>query len=171
MVLRPIGAACVLALGVKIAACGSGIPQPPAAAQPASALVEVDYPPPPARVEMVPKRPSNDAVWVNGEWLWQGRRWAWRPGMWVVSPKNAAYARRVVVRRGDGKLFYAPGSWRDAEGHEIPAPPEKIAHPSSGAITNTEGETEPTGVDVPPDAGSDVDARALQDDYDATPSR
>ncbi len=166
MGLRPIAAALGVALGVKIAACGSGIPQPPATAQPANALVEVDYPPPPARVEMVPKQPSSDAVWINGEWLWQGRRWSWRAGMWVISPKNAGYARRVLVRRGDGKLFFAPGAWRDAEGREAPAPPEKIARASSGAVTNPEGETEPTGADVHPDAGADA-----QDDFDANPSR
>jgi hypothetical protein len=161
--------AVVVALGVKLAACGSRIAQPPTAAQPSSALVEVDYPPPPARVEMVPQKPSDDAVWVNGEWLWTGRRWSWRPGMWVVSPRNAAYARRVLVRRGDGKLYFAAGTWRNAEGREVPAPPEKIARPTSGAVTNPEGETEPTGVDVRPDGGAD--AQAPMDDFDAAPSR
>jgi hypothetical protein len=169
MVLRPIATAIAVAVGLKLAACGSSIPQPPAAAQSAGALVEVDYPPPPARVEMVPKRPSDDAVWVNGEWLWQGRRWSWRAGMWVVSPKNAAYARRVLVRRGDGKLFFAPGTWRDADGGEVPAPPERVARPATGAVTNSEGETEPTGADVHPDAGAD--AQAPVDDFDAAPSR
>jgi hypothetical protein len=169
MGLRPIASILVVALGVKLAACGSRIPQPPTTAQPSSALVEVDYPPPPARVEMVPKQPSDDAVWVNGEWLWSGRRWSWRAGMWAVSPKNAAYARRILVRRGDGKLFYAPGTWRDAEGREVPAPPEKLARASSGAVTNPEGETEPTGADVHPDAGADV--KPPVDDFDATPAR
>src|SRR5215471_11175795 len=141
MVLRPIAAALGVASGLGIAACGSGIPRPPGAPQPTNALVEVDYPPPPARVEMLPKQPSGDAVWINGEWLWLGRRWSWRPGMWVVSPRNAAYARRVLVRRGDGKLLFAPGSWRDSEGREVAAP---------DACT---------------------DGQAPPDDFDATPSR
>jgi hypothetical protein len=153
-------------LGTGVAACGHGIPQPPVTSQPTSALVEVDFPPPPARVEFVPERPSDDAIWVNGEWLWQGRRWSWRAGMWVVSPKNAAYARRVLVRRADGKLFFAPGVWRDVEGREVPAPPEKLARASSGAVVNPEGETEPTGPDVHPDAGADA-----QVEPDATPMR
>jgi hypothetical protein len=171
MVLRPTLKAIGVALTVKFAACGTGIPQPPVTSQPTSELVEVDYPPPPARVEMVPKQPSDDAVWVMGEWLWQGRRWSWRAGMWVVSPKNAVYARRVLVRRGDGKLFYAPGSWRDTHGAAMAAPPEKIARPSSGAVVNPEGETEPTGANILPDAGADADAHAIEDDFDATPAR
>jgi hypothetical protein len=154
MVLRPIALALGAAVSLRIAACGSEIPQPAAAAQPTDALVEVDYPPPPARVEMVPTRPSSDAVWINGEWLWQGRRWSWRAGMWVVAPRDAAYARRVLVRRVDGRLFFAPGTWRDAQGREVPAPPEQVARSVSGAITNPEGETEPTGPDIHPDGGS-----------------
>jgi len=156
MVLRRIAAVLGIAFASRLVACSSRIPQPPATAQPQSALVEVDYPPPPARVEYVPAQPSNDAVWVNGEWLWSGRRWSWRPGMWIVVPKGAAYARRVLVRREDGRLFYAPGTWRDKQGNEMPAPPEKVARPASGAIVNPEGETEPTGADIYPDAGDVV---------------
>src|SRR5689334_10483175 len=94
-------------------ACGSQFPHPPYTKQPTSALVEVAYPPSSARVEVVSARPSESAVWVNGEWAWTGRRWAWKPGSWVVSPSSGAYARMVVVRREDGKLFAAPGTWRN----------------------------------------------------------
>ena len=75
--------------------------------------------------------------------------------MWVAELPNARYARRVLVRRNDGKLFFAPGTWRDAEGREVPAPPEKIARSTSGAVVNPEGEVEPTAPDVHHDAGTD----------------
>jgi hypothetical protein len=74
--------------------------------------------------------------------------------MWVVAPERAAYAPRVLVRRGDGKLFFAPGTWRDKDGQEVPAPPESVARSRSGAVINPEGETEPTGSDIHPDAGA-----------------
>ena len=73
--------------------------------------------------------------------------------MWVVPPAKAAYARRVLVRREDGKLFFAAGTWRDASGAEVSAPAQKVSRPRSGAVVNPEGETEPTGADVQPDAG------------------
>ncbi len=154
MVLRPIAALLMLGFAFRLSGCGSHLPTPRAAAQPTDALVEVAYPPPPARVEFVPEQPSDDAVWVGGEWLWSGRRWSWRPGMWVVPPEGGGYARRVLVRRNDGKLFFAGGTWRDAQGRELPAPPEKVARSRSGAVVNPEGETEPTGADVHPDGGA-----------------
>jgi hypothetical protein len=171
MVLRRIAILSGIAVAAaRLMACSSQIPQPPAAAQPQSALVEVAYPPPPARVEFVPSRPSDDSVWVNGEWLWAGRRWSWRPGMWVVAPPNAAYARRVLVRRSDGRLFCAPGTWRDKQGQEVTAPAEKIGRPASGAIVNPEGETEPTGADIHPDAGDAVSPHEIVAEAGIAPS-
>jgi hypothetical protein len=74
--------------------------------------------------------------------------------MWVVPIRDAGYARRVLVRRSDGKLFFAAGTWRDAQGRELPSPVAKMARSASGAVVNPEGETEPTGVDVHEDAGA-----------------
>jgi hypothetical protein len=136
-------------------ACSSQLPEPRSTTQPESAFSEVDYPPPPARVEFVPAKSSASAVWVNGEWLWSGRRWSWRPGAWVVPPEGASYARRALVRRDGGKLLFAPGAWRDKQGEEVAAPPEKSAGARSGAVINAEGETEPVGPDVHADAGAD----------------
>jgi hypothetical protein len=152
MTLRPIF------LLLLVAACSSRLPRPNYTEQPTSALVEVDYPPPPARVAFVPVQPRSDAVWVNGEWQWQGRRWAWKPGGWFVPPPGAAYARSVVVRRSDGKIFFAAGAWRRPGGEEVMPPPEpqQVAPSTAGAVVNPEGETEPTAADIHPDAGRDA---------------
>jgi hypothetical protein len=142
-------------LALALVACSSPVPGPRYTQQPTSALVEVDYPPPPARVEFVPERPQRDAVWVRGEWLWDGRRWLWKPGAWIVPPEGAAYAKWVLVRRADGRLFFAPGRWRNAAGQEVLAPePVGMARSGSSAVVNPEGEIEPTGPDVRPDEGS-----------------
>jgi hypothetical protein len=149
----------LIGLAFAFAACGSRLPRPSYTEQPSSALVEVDYPPPPARVEFVPARPKPNAVWLNGEWIWAGRRWAWRPGGWVVPPPEAAFARMVVVRRSDGRLFAAAGTWRNARGAEVPAPEfEKISPSSSSAVVNSEGEVEPTAADIHADAGRDAES-------------
>jgi hypothetical protein len=147
-------------VGFALTACSGRVPHPPYASQPASALVEVDYPAPPARVEFVTDQPARNTVWLNGEWSWTGRRWAWKPGGWVVVPAGAAYARLTFVRRGDGKLFSAPGTWRNAEGEEVHAPEFKTMTPSkSSAVVDPEGDPAPTAEDIGPDGGADARTR------------
>jgi hypothetical protein len=96
-------------------------------------------------------------VWLNGEWSWTGRRWGWKPGGWVVAPEGAAYAKLVIVRRNDGKLFAAPGTWRNTKGEEVSAPDPITASPSkSSAIVDPEGDPAPTAADLPSDGGVDA---------------
>src|SRR5579859_2089199 len=106
------------------AACASGaVPTPRYTAQTASDLVVIDYPPPPARVEAVPPRPAEGAVWIDGEWRARDHKWAWLAGRWVMPPEGARFSPWTVVRGPDGTLYFARGVWRDAEGRPIPAPP------------------------------------------------
>jgi len=136
-----VSAAAALALG-----CSAIVRHPPYVAQPSSALVEVQLPPPPARVELVPARPSPDAVWVDGEWTWRRGRWAWLPGRWVEPPAGAAFSPWVFERAPDGRMWYAPGVWRDAHGAPVDPPPVLAgASVESGAVVNAEGVTETTG--------------------------
>jgi hypothetical protein len=107
---------------VALAACSARLPHPIYSQQPTSALVEVAFAPPPARPELIPARPRDDAVWIDGEWAWRGRRWAWRAGRWVEPPAGATFSPWTTVRRDDGVLFFAPGTWRDAKGDAIDAP-------------------------------------------------
>ena len=105
-------------------ACGGSIPHPRYVGQPTSALVEVPYPPPAARPEGIPPRPSESAVWIDGEWRWRRSRWSWKSGRWVAPPPGAAFSPWTSVRRTDGVVFFAPGVWRDARGQALddPAP-------------------------------------------------
>jgi hypothetical protein len=142
-------------LGGLLAACSGKIPHPPYTAQPTEALVEVDYPPPPARVEFLTERPASEAVWLNGEWSWTGRRWGWKPGGWVVVPPGAAYAKLTLVRRQDGKLFSAPGTWRNEKGEEITPPEFLSSSPSkSSGVVDPEGGPAPTAGELQADAGA-----------------
>lgn len=122
--VRAIIAAPLLA-GLLGAACGARLPTPPTGAHPASSTnyVEVPYPPPPARVEVVPPAPQErGAVWVDGEWAWQGKRWSWLPGGWVVPPLGAYFAPWLVYRLDNGRLLFAPGAWHAANGERLPNP-------------------------------------------------
>jgi hypothetical protein len=134
-----------------IFACGTKqLPSPAYVRQPTSALREVPYPPPPAQVEDVPRAPSGDAVWIDGEWTWQGRRWAWKAGRWVVPPRDAAFSPWTTVRDLRGTLYFAEGTWRDPSGRAI-ADPKALAlgRPSTGTVVNAEGEEVPTGPSTP----------------------
>jgi len=120
---------CVVVVG--LAACRRSLPHPPYAQHPSSALQPVTSPPPPARPETIPEQPSDDAVWLDGEWIPSGRRWSYRPGRWVVPPAGAVYCPWTITRGEEGVLYHASGTFRDAQGQELDEPP-----PLAGANTD-----------------------------------
>jgi len=114
--------ALVVLLG---SACGSRLPGPPTGPHPVNGTVYLDipYPPPPARVEVIPPIPRDrGAVWVDGEWEWQGKRWNWLAGGWVVPPARAYFAPWLVYRLDNGRLLFAPGAWHAVSGERLPNP-------------------------------------------------
>ena len=134
--------ACVLGIG-----CGDALPHPPYIPQPSEALAVIPEAPPPARVERVPPRPGvRGVVWIDGEWMWRRGRWAWTLGRWVVPPPGAAYAPWTFSRSADGKMFFAAGTWRDAQGNVVDRPNALAsATADSVPIIDPEGNTEITG--------------------------
>lgn len=144
-VFAPIVLAVLVALACAVG-CSTKLPHPPYAPHPMTALVEVRFPPPPARAEQVVARPADNAVWIDGEWAWRGRRWSWKVGRWVVPPPGATYSPWTATRNEEGTLFFAPGTWRNAKGEELPSPaPLALGVAKSGALVNSEGETEHPG--------------------------
>jgi len=112
--------------GFAALACGGGLARPPATEHPASAYVEVPYPPPAALAETVPEQPSRkDAVWVDGEWVYRGHGYVWRRGGWVVPPLSSHFATWRLWYSPDGRLMMARGTWYDAE-HQRLRRPEPI---------------------------------------------
>lgn len=171
--MRRFVLAVLAAEAAALIACGpKSLPTPEYTMQMTTALSEVPYDPPPARVEFIPARPNHpDAVWIDGEWSWQGRRWAWKHGRWVVPPANAKFAPWTTVRNAAGTLFMASGTWRDHFGIEVNEPlPLAISKTRPGAIIDPSGaqvqassiptSTPPAldaSVEVPPlDGGLDV---------------
>ena len=104
--------------GVLVACGSSRLPKPTYVQQPTEALQEADYPPPPARSEVVPAAPGGNAVWIDGEWVWQGGRYAWKVGRWVPPPSNASFSPWTSVRGEMGTFYIAEGKWRDSKGIE-----------------------------------------------------
>jgi hypothetical protein len=132
-------------------ACGASEPQlPPYTPQPTSALTEVPFPPPPARIEVVPSSPQSETVWIDGEWTWQMRRWAWKPGRWVKPPENARFSPWTTVRDRLGTLYFAGGTWRNASGSAIDEPPPlAVAGRAPAMVVTPDGDPVPSGPMVP----------------------
>jgi len=151
-----VAAAIAIEILILVMACGpSATPGPSYTKHPTSALIEVPYPPPPARVEAVPKQPNGDAIWIDGEWTWQTRRWAWKPGRWIKPPTNAKFAPWTQVRNPVGTLYFASGVWRDSKGEEVEEPaPIVIGKPTPASIVSPEGDEIPRGPLAPIDGGS-----------------
>ena len=102
--------------------CGGALPTPPTTKHPQAAFLEVPYPPPAARVEMVGEPHPDDAVWLDGHWVWRGRYYVWQRGGWVRPAAGAAYATWVCVLTKDGRLMFAPGVWYGANRQPLPMP-------------------------------------------------
>jgi hypothetical protein len=149
---KALSRVAVCAMAVLLVSCGSSLPEPEFAPQPQAEFEEVESSPPPARAEIVPPRPRSNAVWIDGEWSWDGRRWAWEYGRWVVAPRDARYAKWAAMRRADGILLVAPGSWRNAAGAEL-VPPRAlaIAKAPAGSVVDVEGQNESTAPNVSPE--------------------
>jgi len=102
----------VLGGTLAVAGCTAELPRPPLAADVRDrSWVEVRYPPPPARPEVIPEQPDEGALWIDGEWRWRGVRWAWIRGRWVHPPSpTATFSGWYVDRRRDGTLLYSAGT-------------------------------------------------------------
>ncbi|MFO0614135.1 MAG: hypothetical protein U0414_16195 [Polyangiaceae bacterium] len=105
-----------------VVGCAARVPRPNTGPTPPSFDVEVPYPPPAARVEVLSAPKTDTEVWVDGQWEWSADEWRWRSGAWVTPPQGSAYFTPwTTIRRGDGRLFFIPASWRDASGRPIGA--------------------------------------------------
>jgi hypothetical protein len=165
--MRRLGVGIVLGL----VACGAGrLPKPTYVQQPTEALQQADYPPPPARSEVVPASPRSDAVWIDGEWTWQGNRYAWKTGRWVVPPTNAAYSPWTSVRGPMGTFYVAEGKWRDGKGVELADPPAlSVAKVRAGSVVNSEGEEVERTPNIRPDTAESLERKGRLEKKDGGP--
>jgi hypothetical protein len=114
-------------------ACSHSLPGPRTGPHPpnTTSYIEVPFPPPAAHVEIIPPKPRDGAVWVDGEWDWEGKNWAWETGGWITPPEHGYLAPWVTYRQENGKLLFAPGTWHGDDGAPMPKPPLLAAAESS----------------------------------------
>jgi hypothetical protein len=64
----------------------------------------------------------------------------------VRTPSGARYCPWVVVRAADGTAYYAPSSWKSAQGSPLSEPPAlAFAAVSDQAVYDPNGEIDDTG--------------------------
>lgn len=104
-------------LALLLLACTptSSLPLPKTGPHVGEEAVIVPYPPPPAKVQVIPDRPEKpkDLVWIDGQWLWRSQRWIWQEGKWEEPHKNGYYAIPMTIMVSDGSIRYFAGSWHD----------------------------------------------------------
>ncbi|NUP05226.1 MAG: BcpO-related WXXGXW repeat protein [Polyangiaceae bacterium] len=111
------------------AGCSAGLPAPPTGPVQKRDMIEVPYPPPPARVEDVPAPKRVGDVWIDGQWDWDGRRWRWQAGAWVSPPPNAYFTPWTTERRDNGRLYFARAAWHHRDGRVLDLFPSMAACP------------------------------------------
>ena len=68
--------------------------------------------PPRERVEVIPRSPGVEYVWVKGHWGWRRNDYEWVPGHWAVPERGF---REWVPGRWEhdrGGWFFVEGHWR-----------------------------------------------------------
>ncbi len=71
--------------------------------------VDLDFGPPPARVEVVPA-PRAGYIWSPGYWVWEDYRHVWVPGSWIVARPGYDWVGQRW-ERGDRGWHFQPGYW------------------------------------------------------------
>ena len=143
-----------LSLTLFFVGCSHPLAEPPSGAHQNEEPVVVPYPPPAAKVDVIPETPDGmkNAVWIDGQWMWRGRRWVWEGGQWIDLATDQVYARPLVQRRYDGQLIWFPGAFRNAT-----AEPRASASPVASASASTSASAASSsapGTSSPAPAGS-----------------
>jgi hypothetical protein len=91
-------------------------PPPPAPvavyADPAIAEVNIALgPPPPRRVEVVPRQPGTGYLWIEGDWIWDGHQYRWASGRWEAPRPGWMWVPPQWQPAG-AHYRWRPGHWR-----------------------------------------------------------
>lgn len=98
---------------ILLVGCVPRTPTPPTTSHEDDVPMPVPYPPPAPRVEELGERPSETALWVDGQWHWDGAGYAWQSGTWIEPRSGWRYAPPTLVRRRNGELLYYEGVWKE----------------------------------------------------------
>jgi hypothetical protein len=78
--------------------------------------VEIDVPPPAARIEVVPS-PRPGQTWAPGYWSWDGGRYVWVEGRWIEARPGFYWVPERWEQR-ERRHHFEPGHWEREEHRE-----------------------------------------------------
>lgn len=116
------------------------------------ATVFIDVAPPPMLIEVMPPRPSYDAVWIGGYWGWQSQ-WVWCNGRWAPPPRPGYVWMHPYYENRGGIVVFVPGFWRGPHVRFAPPPP-RLRQPVVSSVRGGVRPVGPPGTFVPPPPGS-----------------
>ena len=88
------------AVGLVAFGCGVTTPVPDRGVHhPSEPFESVSRQPDTVEVQVLPPRPDEESVWIDGHWQWVRRRWEWKEGAWERPIRGSRYARPDYVRR------------------------------------------------------------------------
>lgn len=76
-----------------------------------SSRTYVSIPPPPARSEVRPAKPYDNAVWISGHWEWSGNEYVWKSGQWI-KPAGGSKKGSGNWNKPAGAKKWVSGHWK-----------------------------------------------------------
>jgi len=76
--------------------------------------IRIGPPPAPRVLRVIPQRPAEGYVWIDGYWYPEGGRYKWHAGYWTRPPYEGAH---WVSPRHDGEMFFN-GYWDGDHGRQ-----------------------------------------------------
>jgi len=67
-----------------------------------------------------PIKPSDNDVWIDGEWIERNGQYVHQPGYWAVPERDHVWERGRWQRWPDGSVFWEPGYWKAVEHVGVP---------------------------------------------------
>lgn len=149
--LRAFSIVAVLATALLAPSCGGTTPTVRLGARPknASAGVAVSFPPPPAKIEVIPLRRRDDCLWRDGYWEQRSGAWVWVKGAWLEESQDCSYAPPVTRFESTpaGKtLVYRKGEWFRRDDSKTAC---DVPAPCTTSLEEAASEDAPSGSDSP----------------------
>jgi len=96
---------------LALSGCANNGPYRPAPAYAPSSYVYVKTAPPAPRRVVMPPRPSDYAIWIDGYWNWSGYDYVWISGFWEANPpRNQTWVRDRWANSNQG-WYREQGRW------------------------------------------------------------
>jgi hypothetical protein len=86
-----------------------------------SAAAQPRVGPPPPRIEAPTLQPSQNHIWITGNWKWTGINYEWVDGRWIKAKKGKVWVAGTWEQVG-ARWVWKPGEWVKPKPPKPPKP-------------------------------------------------